>query len=91
MLAKEWLTAFTASRPRPAHIHALEHQARLQGLATWRALHIINLLPTMLHISLLLFSLGLAVYLWTLDSGIAIAEVLIAAGTVFFYCGTALV
>ncbi|KAG9125465.1 hypothetical protein FRC07_007485 [Ceratobasidium sp. 392] len=90
MLAKEWLTAFTASRPRPAYTHALVHQARLQGLTQWRALHIVNLLPTMLHLSLLLFFLGLAVYLWTLDSGIAIAEVAITAATVCFYTSTTL-
>ncbi|QRW07169.1 alanyl-tRNA synthetase [Ceratobasidium sp. AG-Ba] len=90
MLAKEWLIAFTATRPRPAHAHSMVHQARLQGLMEWRARNIIDLLPTMLHLSLLLFSLGLAVYLWTLDSGIAIAEVIITAATVFFYGITAI-
>ncbi|KAG8692834.1 hypothetical protein FRC09_010920 [Ceratobasidium sp. 395] len=73
MLAKEWLTAFVASRPRPALSHALLHQQRLQGLVRWRALHVVDFLPTMLHISLLLFFLGLAIYLWMLDWAIAIA------------------
>ncbi|QRV93011.1 regulator of telomere elongation helicase 1 [Ceratobasidium sp. AG-Ba] len=90
MLAKEWLAAFTATRPRPSHAHSMVHQARLQGLIKWRAQNIIDLLPTMLHLSLLLFSLGLAVYLWTLDSGIAIAEVVITAATLFFYGTTAI-
>ncbi|KAG9084060.1 hypothetical protein FS749_005528 [Ceratobasidium sp. UAMH 11750] len=90
MLAKEWLTAFTASRPRPALAHALLHQERLQGLIRWRALHLVDFLPTMLHLSLLLFFLGLAVYLWILDSGIAIAEVIIAGMTLLFYVSTAL-
>ncbi|KAG9076675.1 hypothetical protein FRC06_009371, partial [Ceratobasidium sp. 370] len=89
MLAKEWLTAFTASRPRPALAHALLHQERLQGLVRWRALHLVDFLPTMLHLSLLLFFLGLAVYLWILDSGIAIAEVIIAGLTLLFYIATA--
>ncbi|KAG9125464.1 hypothetical protein FRC07_007484 [Ceratobasidium sp. 392] len=88
MLAKEWLTAFIAFRPRPALSHALLHQARLQGLIKWRALHIVDFLPTMLHVSLLLFFLGLAIYLWTLDFAVAIAEVILAGATLIFYIAT---
>ncbi|KAF8599526.1 hypothetical protein BDV93DRAFT_419765, partial [Ceratobasidium sp. AG-I] len=66
MLSKEWLTAYTSSRPRPPHTHALLRQARLNGLNDWWALHIIALLPTLLHLSLLLFAIGLVIYLWTL-------------------------
>ncbi|QRV96309.1 DNA-directed RNA polymerase subunit beta' [Ceratobasidium sp. AG-Ba] len=90
MLAKEWLTAFMVSRPRAPHAYALMHHRRLQGLKQWGALHMIDLLPSMLHLSLLLFSVGLAVYLWQLDSGIAIAEVVITAATILFYAGTVL-
>ncbi|KAF8602164.1 hypothetical protein BDV93DRAFT_444621, partial [Ceratobasidium sp. AG-I] len=66
MLAKEWLSAFTASPPRPARAYALLRQSRLVGLTEWRALLMIDLLPSMLHLSLLLFSLGLVLYLWAL-------------------------
>ncbi|KAG9082621.1 hypothetical protein FRC06_004920, partial [Ceratobasidium sp. 370] len=88
MLAKEWLTAFVASRPRPPRSYALTHQARLMGLKKWRTFHIIDLLPLVLHLSLLLFCLGLAIYLWTLDTAIAIADIVVGA-TVIFYLGTA--
>ncbi|KAG8794572.1 hypothetical protein FRC12_023588 [Ceratobasidium sp. 428] len=90
MLAKEWLTAFLASRPRPALSHTLLHQRRLQGLVRWRALHIVDFLPTMLHVSLLLFFLGLAIFLWTLDSAMAVAEVILAGATLVFYIATGL-
>ncbi|KAG8765363.1 hypothetical protein FRC12_007524 [Ceratobasidium sp. 428] len=90
MLAKEWLTAFVASRPRPALSHALLHQQRLQGLVQCRALHVVDFLPTMLHISLLLFFLGLAIYLWMLDWAIAIAIVILSGTTVVFYIVTGL-
>ncbi|KAG8718101.1 hypothetical protein FRC09_013161 [Ceratobasidium sp. 395] len=89
LLAKEWLTAFMASRPRPPHAYALVHHRRLQGLKEWGALHMIDLLPSMLHLSLLLFSLGMAVYLWTIDLGIAIMIVIITGSTMIFYTGTA--
>ncbi|KAF8593337.1 hypothetical protein BDV93DRAFT_461416, partial [Ceratobasidium sp. AG-I] len=63
LLAKEWLAAYNTSRPRPPHTYALLRQARLVGLTKWRALHIIDLLPSVLHLSLLLFSVGLILYL----------------------------
>ncbi|KAG8701463.1 hypothetical protein FRC08_004069 [Ceratobasidium sp. 394] len=88
MLSKEWLTTFATSRSRSPRIYTLHHQKRLRGLADWRAWLIIDLLPSMLHLSFLLFSLGLAVHLWTLDSGIAIAEVVVAGLTFIFYVGT---
>ncbi|KAG9077491.1 hypothetical protein FS749_010611 [Ceratobasidium sp. UAMH 11750] len=90
MLAKEWLNAYISSRPRPPKSHALTHQARLRGLIRWRALQLIDFLPTMLHLSLLFFSLGLVVYLWTLDHSIAIAEAIITAIIGLFYVMTAL-
>ncbi|KAF8696565.1 Peptidase family S41, partial [Rhizoctonia solani] len=90
MLSKEWLTAYTASRPRPAHTHALLRQARFDGLNSWWALHIIALLPTLLHLSLLLFALGLVVYLWTLDVVVAAVTCVIVALTLIFYLATTL-
>ncbi|KAG8790254.1 hypothetical protein FRC12_012370 [Ceratobasidium sp. 428] len=88
MLSKEWLTAYTASRPRPAHPHALLRQARLDGLDGWWALHIIALLPTLLHLALLLFALGLIVYLWTLEIVVAAVTGAVVALTLLFYFGT---
>ncbi|QRW11475.1 hypothetical protein RhiLY_10474 [Ceratobasidium sp. AG-Ba] len=90
MLAKEWLDAFVGSRPRAPYVYALLHHTRLKGLIHWRALHVIDLLPAMMHLSLLLFSLGLVVYLWTLDSGTAITMVIITVITLLFYLGTTL-
>lgn len=90
MLSKEWLTAYMASRPRPAHTHALLRQARLDGINSWWALHIIAFLPTLLHLSLLLFALGLVVYLWTLEVTVAAVTGVVVALTLMFYLGTTL-
>ncbi|KAG8737887.1 hypothetical protein FRC10_007558 [Ceratobasidium sp. 414] len=89
LLAKEWLIAFTASRSRSARTYAHLHQTRLRGMDNFGALHIIGLLPSMLHLSLLLFSLGFAVYLWTLDAAIAVMGVVVSGVTVAFYVVTA--
>ncbi|KAG9123309.1 hypothetical protein FRC07_015109 [Ceratobasidium sp. 392] len=88
MLSKEWLTAFLGSRPRPAHDHALLRQARMEGLERWWALHIVALLPSLLHASLLLFAVGLVIYLWTLDETVAAVLIAIIASTVLFYAVT---
>ncbi|KAG8725172.1 hypothetical protein FRC09_006795 [Ceratobasidium sp. 395] len=90
MLGKEWLTAFLASRPRPAHAHALLRQSRLEGLEQWWALHIIALLPSLLHASLLLFAIGLVLYLSTMDRAIAVVIASIVGITSLFYIVTAI-
>ncbi|KAG8733894.1 hypothetical protein FRC10_012099, partial [Ceratobasidium sp. 414] len=88
MLGKEWLIAFLASRPRPAHSHALLRQSRLEGLERWWALHIIALLPSILHLALLLFSVGLVIYLWVMDAVIAGVIAGIVGATLLFYVVT---
>ncbi|KAG9115178.1 hypothetical protein FRC07_007553 [Ceratobasidium sp. 392] len=89
MLGKEWLTAYLQSRPHHAYNHALLRQSRFEGLDKWWALHIIALLPSLLHLSLLLFSAGLVVYLWSLDESIACVVIGITGLTVAFYMITA--
>ncbi|KAG8708428.1 hypothetical protein FRC08_018908 [Ceratobasidium sp. 394] len=89
MLGKEWLTAYLSSRPRPAHSHALLRQSRLEGLERWWALHIIALLPSLLHASLLLFAVGLVIYLWTMDVAVAAVMASVVAVTSLFYVVTA--
>ncbi|KAL5634304.1 hypothetical protein ACGC1H_002393 [Rhizoctonia solani] len=88
MLAKEWLSAYLSFRPRSARRRAFIRQSRLQGLEDWWALHIVDLLPTLLHASLLLFSVGLVIYLWDYD--VAVAAVLsgVIGLTLTFYVVT---
>ncbi|KAF8597966.1 hypothetical protein BDV93DRAFT_610082 [Ceratobasidium sp. AG-I] len=86
MMAKEWLTTFAASRPRPAHSFAIERQARLDALSSWGALQMIDHLPLFLHVALLLFSLGLMVYLYSLvDLAVATVIALLTGATILFY------
>ncbi|KAG8758533.1 hypothetical protein FRC11_003496 [Ceratobasidium sp. 423] len=88
MLGKEWLTTFHSSRPRSARRLAFIRQSRLKGLEDWGALHIIALLPTLLHMSLLLFSVGLVVYLWVLDTALAAVLAGVIGVTLAFYIVT---
>ena len=88
MLSKEWLSAFINYRPRSAHEYSLIRQARLEGLAKWHALHIIDLLPSILHLALLFFALGLTIYLGTLDTCISVVVSLIMGLALLLYVAT---
>lgn len=90
MLAKEWLSDFVATTVRPPYEYALLRQARHNGLIAWRALPIIALLPTLLHLSLLLFSLGIILLLWGLDQAIAMLVIAVVGSTAIFYVVTAI-
>ncbi|KAG8701644.1 hypothetical protein FRC11_012007, partial [Ceratobasidium sp. 423] len=85
MLGKEWLAAYLRSRPRSSRKLAFIRQSRLQGLEDWWALHIIALLPTLLHASLLLFSVGLVIYLWDYDVVLAAILTGVIGFTLLFY------
>ncbi|CAE6496528.1 unnamed protein product [Rhizoctonia solani] len=88
MLAKEWLTGYLAFRPRSPRKLAFIRQSRLKGLEDWWALHIIALLPTLLHISLLLFAVGLVIYLWSLEPVVAAVTTGVIGFTSIFYLVT---
>ncbi|KAH7335636.1 hypothetical protein B0J17DRAFT_600389, partial [Rhizoctonia solani] len=88
MLAREWLLAFMNSQPRSPHAYALLHQARLKGMHQWHALHIIDLLPTILQCALFLFAIGLVIYLWTLDYVVAILVAIVSGVTFICYVAT---
>ncbi|KAG8771974.1 hypothetical protein FRC12_003312 [Ceratobasidium sp. 428] len=90
MLAKEWLAGFVASTVRPPYDFTLQRQAKYNGLLSWRALYIIALLPSLLHLSLLLFALGLVLYLWSLDKAIAVLIGAVAGTTLLLYVITAI-
>jgi hypothetical protein len=90
MLAKEWLAEFITTTVRPPYEYALLRQAKYNGLISWGALHIIALLPTLLHLSLLFFSLGTILFLWDLDEAIALVIIFVAGSTAFFYIATAI-
>lgn len=85
MLAKEWLSAFLASPPRHPYEYALKRQARIDALVSWNALRIVDFLPTLLHFSLLLFTLGLIIQLWLLDRVIAYIMVAASAALTLSY------
>ncbi|CAE6379568.1 unnamed protein product [Rhizoctonia solani] len=90
MLAKEWLSWFQLYKTRVPRKYALERQSRYEGLESWGAVVLIDFLPTVLHVSLLLFTLGLIIRLWIIDFVVASVVTAAASATALFYIGTVL-
>ncbi|KEP45181.1 putative transmembrane protein, partial [Rhizoctonia solani 123E] len=90
MLAKEWLHAYISSQPTEPHANALLHQARLHQMQKWHALEIVDLLPTALHLALLLFFVGLVIYLRELDSLVSHLVAAFSGAAFLFYMATTL-
>lgn len=72
MLIKQWVQAYSAPtfQGSPKAQAEIRH-FRYYGIEKWHVPLIIDLLPTLLHLSLFLFFAGLVVFLFTLDQTIA--------------------
>ncbi|KAF8189234.1 hypothetical protein K438DRAFT_1593668, partial [Mycena galopus ATCC 62051] len=67
VLAKQWLRQYTSIITGSAREQALIRQFRFDGLITWRVQGIVGILPILLHLSLILFLVGLIVFLHPLN------------------------
>ncbi|CUA75552.1 hypothetical protein RSOLAG22IIIB_05950 [Rhizoctonia solani] len=86
MLAKEWCLEFMSGRAGPPGAQARRRQQRWDGLESWRMKEVLTVLPSLIHLSLLLFAIGLCVFLWNVHYGVAIPVVIVttlAAGAYF--------
>ncbi|CAE6486318.1 unnamed protein product, partial [Rhizoctonia solani] len=88
MLAKEWCLEFMAGRTGPPGAQARRRQQRWDGLVRWRMKEVILILPSLVHLSLLLFAIGLCVFLWDVHFGVAIPVVVVTtlAASAYFAC-----
>lgn len=68
MLAKQWLREYLAGRQGTPEECIRLRQLRYDGLLKWRVFDIVALLPLLLHISLILFFIGLGDFLLVLDT-----------------------
>ncbi|KAJ3710830.1 hypothetical protein C8R42DRAFT_561236, partial [Lentinula raphanica] len=63
VLAKQWLYQYTSIITGTPRDRAIIRQFRFDGLQAWRVPAIIGLLPILLHFSLILFFIGLVIFL----------------------------
>ncbi|KAI5900692.1 uncharacterized protein SCHCODRAFT_02482150 [Schizophyllum commune H4-8] len=85
VLVKQWILAYNSNVSGTPKQQALARQFRLIGVERWNVPLIVGLLPMLLHISLLLFFVGLSLYVFTLDSAIAWIIVALAIAVYLLY------
>ncbi|KAG8793648.1 hypothetical protein FRC12_002132 [Ceratobasidium sp. 428] len=85
MLAKGWCYKFLIGRSGQAYEQGRRRQQKWNGMEKWRMQEVLTHLPGLMHIALLLFAVGLCIYLWNVNRRVAIPVVVIASAATFIY------
>ncbi|KAG8793901.1 hypothetical protein FRC12_001203 [Ceratobasidium sp. 428] len=81
MVAKSWCNVFMCNRSGPRYEQGRRRQRKWNAIETWGMEDVFVYLPTLMHLALLLFAIGLSVYLW--DLCISVAVPVLCVTTVF--------
>ncbi|KAG8828082.1 hypothetical protein FRC19_009938 [Serendipita sp. 401] len=71
MLAKQWLHKYSEGLPTVPRLRMQLRQYRYDSLRAWALPEVVNFLPTLLHLALALFLLGLVDFLWEINTFVA--------------------
>ncbi|KAE9389864.1 hypothetical protein BT96DRAFT_834326, partial [Gymnopus androsaceus JB14] len=85
MLIKQWLAAYAAGLPSSHQVRARLRQRRYDALIKWKTPEIIGFLPFAISICIILFLLGLSIWLFSLNETIAIASTICIGCIVLFH------
>ncbi|KAJ3771365.1 hypothetical protein FB446DRAFT_740871 [Lentinula raphanica] len=85
VLAKQWLRQYMSIVTGTPRERTFIRQFRFDGLKAWRVQAIIGILPVILHLSLVLFLIGLVVFLVPLNVAIASVTGVITVSIVLLY------
>ncbi|KAG9121467.1 hypothetical protein FRC07_002571, partial [Ceratobasidium sp. 392] len=85
MLGKDWARAYMAELTGQPYQQARKRQQRWDALEKWRMPQVITFLPTLLHLALLLFAIGLTINLWSVHLGAAIPVLVVTLAATGVY------
>jgi len=87
MLVKGWVREFDRGLEGISELRrrAIVREYRVQGIERWKLSQIINFLPGLIYLSLLIFFVGLFIFLFDIQKASAIATLAIFALGVLFY------
>ncbi|CCO34117.1 hypothetical protein BN14_08209 [Rhizoctonia solani AG-1 IB] len=85
MLAKDWCHSFATGRAGHPWNQAQRRQRKWMMIENWKMQELIVVLPSLIHLSLLLFAIGLCLYVWDLNTTTAIPVICIAGAAFGFY------
>ncbi|CAE6452496.1 unnamed protein product [Rhizoctonia solani] len=90
ILAKEWCHSFMIGRTGHPCLQARRRQRKWTMIERWKMRELILVLPSLIHLSLLLFAIGLCIYVWDLNSSVAIPVFCVCGVVVGFYIWSSL-
>jgi len=86
IIVRQWLQHFISpTSPDPRRSAEMHHIRYDLGLVRWKVPEILNFLPLLLLTALVLFLVGLAILLWTLNRAVAILCTTLIAGLFTFF------
>lgn len=85
MLAKDWCHSFISNRNGHPWIQARRRQKKWMMIEQWKMEELLLVLPSLIHLSLLLFAIGLCVYVYELNETVAISVIVVTVLACSFY------
>jgi len=86
MLGKQWLNRYASTDMRGSAIERSQNrQRKLDGIVRWYFHYVMESLPLMLQFALLLLGCGLSLYLWGINTAVALVVVCITSFGAIFY------
>jgi len=86
MLGKQWLNRYASLNIRGSAIERSQNrQRKLDGIAAWYFDHVLESLPLILQFALLLLGGALSLYLWGINTTVALVVIGVASFGVAFY------
>ncbi|CAE6350536.1 unnamed protein product, partial [Rhizoctonia solani] len=91
MFAKDWCHSFITSRHGDPWLQARRRQQKWNMIECWKMQELLLVLPSLIHLSLLLFAVGLCIYVHDLNSTVAIPVIVVTiAGGAFYIVSSAM-
>ncbi|KAF8671700.1 hypothetical protein RHS04_08205 [Rhizoctonia solani] len=91
MLAKDWCYSFKAKRTGHPYDQAHRRQRKWEMIRRWGMGELIEILPSLMHLSLLLFCVGMYLHLLDLNRIVAIPVMYIGGSFIAFYVLTSII
>ncbi|KEP47916.1 putative transmembrane protein [Rhizoctonia solani 123E] len=85
MLAKDWCHSFLAGRTGHPYTQTIRRQQKWMMIEKWKMQELIMVLPSLIHLSLLLFAIGLCIYVWELNNSVAWPVICVTGLSAGFY------
>ncbi|CAE7151870.1 unnamed protein product [Rhizoctonia solani] len=85
MLAKDWCHSFKSNRSGHPWSQTIRRQKKWVMIERWKMQELILVLPSLIHLSLLLFSVGLSIYVLDLNNSVAVPVICIFGAALAFY------